>query len=755
MRAAWVENAREKNVELNFFRRVCLRNEGTLRVAAAAAFKVFINGTFVCAGPKRVAAGFAALDVLTLPAGELDVCVEAVHYGIPSFEYVSQPPFLALEIEEAGRIIATVFDFFCRRNPARVQRVERYSCQRNFLECYDYSSFPSELRRGKSALPEEKLAEVAMPALILSEGYAPTLAEYPIDREVSRGRICEKEQFYEEIIPPYAQVKDSAQGYFDGELEVRVSAEASRIGFIEEPTAGEAIENGYRAYLLEEEKTGYFGAELEAECGAEMFLIFDEIVPDGGELERIPGGKFFRGDRFPVAFNRLTSVNALKYTFRRAGRYSISSFEPYSLKVLKVAVKGRITISRLYLKLCENGAVRADFRFAGEAAAVIGGAVNTFRQNAVDLFMDCPSRERAGWLCDSFFTARAEQLLTGQSRVEKAFLTNYLIAPPCRNLPPEMFPMCYPADFSNGNYIPNWALWLIVELRDRLERTGDFETVAAFREKIYRLLEFFRRYENEYGLLENLDKWIFVEWSDSNRYVRDVSYPTNMLYAGALSAAGELYGDMSLSEKGAQIRETIVRQAFRGEFFADHARRVDGKLEVMPQATETCQYYAIFFGLADGEAFAPFRSRMIASFGVRDRKDYPEIAPSNMFIGKFLRLEILKRAGLKRRLYEECIENFAYMARRTGTLWENISATASCNHGFASYAANLLVSAVAGYDGCNDGKKEVYFSDYYAPFDAELSLPLADGSSVAVTLKGGKRTVSPGGYRIAYREGGL
>ena len=27
--------------------------------------------------------------------------------------------------------------------------------------------------------------------------------------------------------------------------------------------------------------------------------------------------------------------------------------------------------------------------------------------------MDCPSRERAGWLCDSYFTAKTEYVLTG------------------------------------------------------------------------------------------------------------------------------------------------------------------------------------------------------------------------------------------------------------------------------------------------------------------------------------------------------
>ena len=60
----------------------------------------------------------------------------------------------------------------------------------------------------------------------------------------------------------------------------------------------------------------------------------------------------------------------------------------------------------------------------------------TFRQNALDIFMDCPSRERAGWLCDSFFTARvAQRPVPATPRVEQNFLENFLLPPEVR-LPP-------------------------------------------------------------------------------------------------------------------------------------------------------------------------------------------------------------------------------------------------------------------------------------------------------------------------------
>ena len=101
---------------------------------------------------------------------------------------------------------------------------------------------------------------------------------------------------------------------------------------------------------------------------------------------------------------------------------------------------------------------------------IADAAVRTYRQNALDLFMDCPSRERAGWLCDSFFTARTEHALTGQCTVEKAFLENFLLAERFAHLPDGMLPMCYPADHYDGNFIPNWAMWFVLELEEYIQR---------------------------------------------------------------------------------------------------------------------------------------------------------------------------------------------------------------------------------------------------------------------------------------------
>jgi len=48
--------------------------------------------------------------------------------------------------------------------------------------------------------------------------------------------------------------------------------------------------------------------------------------------------------------------------------------------------------------------------------------------------------------------------------------------------------MCYPAEHVHGTFIPNWALWWLLELDAYRARTGDEETVAATRPALWERL---------------------------------------------------------------------------------------------------------------------------------------------------------------------------------------------------------------------------------------------------------------------------
>lgn len=130
----------------------------------------------------------------------------------------------------------------------------------------------------------------------------------------------------------------------------------------------------------------------------------------------------------------------------------------------------------------------------------------------------------------------------------------------------------------------------------------------------------------------------------------------------------------------------------------------NGELKSTANRTETCQYYAFFTGVATKELYPELWKTLTAEFGP-DRLQkglHPEIHPSNAFIGNFLRLELLCRNGDYSKLLEEIKGYFLYMAEKTGTLWEYKDTFASCNHGFASYAAELI------YSYCRTGGMQTY-----------------------------------------------
>jgi hypothetical protein len=231
-------------------------------------------------------------------------------------------------------------------------------------------------------------------------------------------------------------------------------------------------------------------------------------------------------------------------------------------------------------------------------------------------------------------------------------------------------------------------MWLALELAEYYERTGERELVDALKSKMYALLGYFRRFENADGLLQKLDGWIFVEWSQCNKLVQDVNYPTNMLYYRFKRVLASLYGDADLEREAAALRACIRKQSRMGLFFCDNAvLDENGSLKLSGEVTETCQYYAFYMGVATVEEDAELWRTMVEEFGParRENNRYPSVHFSNSFIGNYLRLDLLARAGYLAKLEENVRGYFDYMARLTDTLWENTDSNASCNHGFASH----------------------------------------------------------------------
>jgi len=676
MKSIWAKGLlEEKNVMLAFRYRLTPGCSCELKLAASNLYRLSVNGEMIGYGPARAAHGYSRLDRYSLEkwqGNEIILTVEVYSANINTFYTVDERPFFACEITCGDEIIADAADFECYRLIGRVQRVRRFSFQRSFTEIYHLNADPAVLDPADYALCETE--EVAMNTLLqryagyprLDTEYAEKIGTGSIETDETRRPW--RDRAYHNIDPVMFK------GFRPDELEEDSGEEAGKFVFRE----GEG--DGYALYDFGRTLTGFFRMHVRAESDCAVYILFDEVLTNG----------------YPNPY-RNDCCNVVKYTLR-AGEYRLISFEANTARYALCCITGgRAEITDFGIVKYENPDAASYEYDTGDAELnnIVKAAVNTFAQNAVDVLTDCPSRERAGWLCDSYFTSRSECLFTGKNLVEKSFLENYAMCPQSPFLPEGMIPMCYPADHNDGVYIPNWSMWYILELADYLRRTGDRELIERSRDKVYGLVRFFSRFCNEFGLLENLENWVFIEWSCCNDrdYICGVNYPSNMLWAAALEKAGQLYNDPALCKKGAAILETVRKMAFNGEYFEDNAvRDENGTLTRTGHTSETCQYYAFYFGAADRDSHPALFERLLNEFGPhRDPAVcHPDVPQSNAFIGNYLRLELMLRAGCYDQVLADCRGFFSGMASLTGTLWEHARVTCSLNHGFASLAAYYI-----------------------------------------------------------------
>ena len=662
----------------------------TLALAGASSFTVFVNGRFLAHGPARCAHGFYRVDEYAL--GEHLECemntveIRVSGYNINTFAYLDQPSFLCAEIVAGNTVLACTgapaLNFTAYGVDEKIMKVHRFSYQRPFTENYrlDGGAFDYSHRAPLTleACPAKHFICRDMPY-----GEYNVLAPKAV---MGRGTVTysDKEKYFADRA--IKNITEKYKGYYENELEFKSYVEIGKMDFSERTPAAIDCDNvtldtdTYVDMDMGANETGIICAEVEAHEDCELYVTFDEVLmPDGS-----------------VNCFRFDTSNVVSLIMKK-GSYRIVSAEPYVMRYLRIVAKGgSVTLKSISLFEVAFPKSLIKSRFSSDDTVmkkIYDAALRTFRANVVDVYMDCPSRERAGWLCDSFFTSRVERVLTGKSTVEKQYLANFVMPGQHPALPDGMLPMCYPSDVIGNEFIPNWAMWYVLELGEYLARTGDEAFIAEARERVYSLCNYFASFENEFGLLEKLKGWIFVEWSKCNELVQDVSFPSNMMYARMLRCVAELYGDKALADKAERIKETVNAMAMtESGFYCDNAVRAeDGKLHLSGDRTETCQYYAFFCDFATPETHKELWDRLVTEFGY-DRANtgkYPEIYPAAPFIGNYLRLDLLHRYGYYEKLYGDIRGYFEYMADRTGTLWEHARVDAygscSCNHGFASH----------------------------------------------------------------------
>jgi len=678
----------------------------TLNITGFTSYRVFADGKFILYGPARTAGGYARVDEIKLPAGASELYIEIMGYRCYTLSTSNRPSFVEAEItDEAGSVIAATGSHgFTAYHPAtHMQKVMRYSRQRHYSEVWDY-------REGVRFASEEERAETelsSMPTKYLPRrAPMPDLAEKKISSVASRGRfVFDNEREIKKA--PYGDKETLTQegaswgGWPYEEIPFKPFWELQRIDMtpsVDDIPFGQTLNAGeYAVVDFGNVEAGFLEADFTAlgSEAADVMIAYNELC-----------------DVHKYTIPRMTAVNVLEYLVKGGDRCCLPTAEPYTAKICAIFVKsGSIRLDGFGIR-CMRRDPRGfkKVKYDDPVLALIDKAcLRSFSHNAVDIYMDCPSRERAGWLCDSYYTSQTEYELTGKTMVEDAFLENFVIRDNDlenraqaygRIMPAGMLPMCYPSDMSGSKFIPQWAMWYVIEVDMYLRLRRPDVDPAVFRKTVDGLFDYLRPFENSDGLLEKLEGWQFIEWTAANKWGQDINYPTNFLYAEALECASRICENSFYAKRAEEIRAKTVEKSFNGTFFIDNAvYGEDGVAHNTTNISEACQYYAIRFGRIniDDPRYAALKEAIMTKFMMgRPRELLPEVEPADALMGIYLRLELLSGGTDEERaaVVNEIRDYFGERSAKTGTLWEYREAKGSLDHGFSSFALVCLRRAL-------------------------------------------------------------
>lgn len=690
--AVWAEGQKNQmNRAFAFVLDLGKKQMGEICLSAASCYKVIADGKLMGFGPNRTAHGYARAAVY--PFNAQYITVEVQSHFVPNFCWVKREPFFAcvLKTERGKEYFAE--DFNCFALSDRVQKVRRYSFQRGFCETYINEKDRTALYfcKPQNAFPRVKTEKAELPHLLPSETLNPALSEIFAEKVIDSGYCKTSPEIAVYVDRTETLIGTVIEGFKRSEWQDFSTDEISRITYLSGAKSGDYA---YETLDFSRIVTGIVEVEIIAGNAGEVFFAFDEILSD----EKLKTIKPFRGG----------TANVFKWTVKKAGVYNLSAFEPYAFRYANVITSAGVK-ANVKVRAYENPeAGKMLFECDDKKIEqIMEAARHTFAHNAVDLLTDCPSRERAGWLSDSFFSSVAERVFTGDNKVERAFLQNYILADKSGH-PKGMIPRCYPADYyEEDGFIPNWSLWYILEIYKYFTQYGYDETVEKSRANVEGVLNYFVDFENEFGVLEDLKGWIFVEWSAANNsdHINGINVPSNACYYASLLAAAKVYGMKGLKEKAEKVKDYLLKNAYVDGFFVDNLIRNE-KGDIIPTEnyTETCQYYMFFFKCADKHTHKELFDKMLNEYGKSDNSASggnpvkKQLTPSNMIYGVYMRLELLMREQKRVELLNECVRYFYDMTQKTGTLWENNTASASCDHGFASYVSRFIIYALFGFD---------------------------------------------------------
>jgi len=703
--AIWGVNLNnELNQFLGFFTEINLREEQEILIALAARslYRLFVNDQFIASGPARTAHGYCRVDEIKhKAAGNLKIAIEVVAFDKPgkySNDCTLEPGMLVAEITDScGEVISATGDGSWRYQELLSRRslVELMSHCREIVEWYDLDETSFDWRKGIGDFSKPIPADVDIKLLPRRAPYAnyrpipmETLEHISDIRQTGRDVSNQLQlikyinmKFYQ-VIPKenlfLESILQESDAPFTGRYQLSSHSSMDKSIILTPGQMPAAVTFG-----REKSELGFIDFNIKVTQACCVDVINSDHLILSGELS---------GNSYVTRYNL------------KPGNYHLTTFEPKLVRYIKIILRTAGTVSLSYPVILDD--TYPDERGAffscsdGELNAIYEASRRTLRLNTLDIYMDCPERERGGWLCDSHFSSQSAWQMFGDLTVERDFLENFMLTDGSKKWQgffPEVYPGSKADEESVG--IMTWSFWLLTELYDYYHRSGDREFIDACRDRVDCFIKGLLSLRGESGLLEGLTTQ-FVDWSLSNSAfnLQPINIPNNCLAVRMLEAMAELFDQPDWQKAADEMQAIVETCSNRTDIFADKgdgASYENGQIRRSGCLTESGIAYEIWSGfhLSDKAYINSFVNTM--GYSPRYRSD-PNVGKANIFIGLMVRFDILARLGKTETLVRELKDIYlAELRDGSGTFFEGYHDLSGC-HAINGLIGTLLTNHVLG-----------------------------------------------------------
>ena len=245
-------------------------------------------------------------------------------------------------------------------------------------------------------------------------------------------------------------------------------------------------------------------------------------------------------------------------------------------------------------------------------------ATNSQRYGVQEVIMDCMEREKGFYVGDGCYTALAHAILTGDDSIARKLIDDAFLA----TFITDGMVTCL--DCSMMQEIAEYPLMLVFFILWHYRVFGDKAYLAENYPKAKALIEVYRRdYENDDGLISNVDKWAVVEWPANYRdgYDVDVSEGRKCTVAHISNCAYYIEAVHTLNLIARELAippyrdEAPLRAAFNRAFYVSEKHLFRDSVQT-DHISFVGNIFAYAFLLAEDESFYGEMERWIEERGI-------------------------------------------------------------------------------------------------------------------------------------------